>query len=66
MFSRARGKAAAAVPASLPPGAGTGGLLAPGGSAAEPALVRQQIAQALRQNPEQVRQMFLNWIQEKE
>ena len=66
MFSRARGKAAAAVPASLPPGAGTGGLLPPGGSAAEPALVRQQIAQALRQNPEQVRQMFLNWIQEKE
>jgi len=29
-------------------------------------LARQQIAHALRQNPEQVRQMFLSWIQEKE
>jgi flagellar M-ring protein FliF len=66
MFSRARGKAAAAVPQPLPPGAGSGGLLPPGGAPAEPALIRQQIAQALRQNPEQVRQMFLSWIQEKE
>jgi flagellar biosynthesis/type III secretory pathway M-ring protein FliF/YscJ len=66
MFSRARSKAGASVPASLPPGAGTGGLLPAGESAAEPMLVRQQIAQALRQNPEQVRQMFLSWIQEKE
>jgi len=66
MFSRAKGKVAAAAPGALPPGAGTGGLLPPGGPAPEPALVRQQIAQALRQNPEQVRQMFLSWIQEKE
>ncbi len=66
VFSRARGKAAAAVPPSLPPGGGPGGLLPSGGTPAEPALVRQQIAQALRQNPEQVRQMFLSWIQEKE
>ncbi|MCL5279185.1 MAG: hypothetical protein M1376_04670 [Planctomycetes bacterium] len=66
MFSRARGRAAASAPAPLPPGAGPGGLLPSGESAAEPMLVRQQIAQALRQNPDQVRQMFLSWIQEKE
>jgi flagellar M-ring protein FliF len=66
MFRRAKGKVAAAAPQPLPPGAGAGGLLPSGGPPAEPALVRQQIAQALRQNPEQVRQMFLSWIQEKE
>ncbi len=33
---------------------------------AEPSLVRRQIAGALKQNPDQVRQMFLNWIEEKE
>jgi hypothetical protein len=66
MFRRARGKVGTSVPAPLPPGAGTGGLLPSGEAAAEPVLVRQQIAQALRQNPDQVRQMFLSWIQEKE
>jgi len=66
MFSRARGKMAASLPQSLPPGAAAGGLLPSGEAAAEPLLVRQQIAQALQQNPEQVRQMFLSWIQEKE
>jgi flagellar M-ring protein FliF len=66
MFRRARGKVAASAPGPLPPGPGTGGLLPAGESAAEPVLVRQQIAQALRQNPDQVRQMFLSWIQEKE
>jgi flagellar M-ring protein FliF len=68
MFSRAKGKVAgtAATPVALPLGPAPGGLLPPGGAPAEPALVRQQIAEALRQNPEQVRQMFLSWIQEKE
>jgi flagellar M-ring protein FliF len=66
MFSRARGKVTAAAPEALPPSPGPGRLLPPAGAPAEPALVRQQIAQALRQNPEQVRQMFLSWIQETE
>jgi flagellar M-ring protein FliF len=66
VFSRARGKTAGPEQGPLPPGAGPGGLLPPGESAAEPALLRQQISQALRRNPEQVRQMFLSWIQEKE
>jgi len=66
VFSRARGKAAVLGQGALPAGAGPGGLLPPGEAIPEPALVRQQIAQALRQNPEQVRQMFLSWIQEKQ
>jgi flagellar M-ring protein FliF len=66
IFSRARGKAAPSSPAQLPVGTPGAGLLAAGEPATEPALVRRQIAQALRQNPEQVRQMFLRWIQEKE
>lgn len=72
MFTRTKSKVAAGVPAlalvqeQLAPGAAPVGALPPGEPLAEPALVRQQIAQALRQNPEQVRQMFLSWIQEKE
>jgi flagellar M-ring protein FliF len=66
VFSRVRGKIAAPVQGQLSPEPSPGGLLPPGEPLAEPALVRQQIAQALRQNPEQVRQMFRAWIQEKE
>jgi len=62
IFSRARSKAATLPQGQLPPGAAASGLLPAG----EPGLARQQIAHALRQNPEQVRQMFLSWIQEKE
>ncbi len=65
IFSRARGKVTAPAQGQLPPGA-SAGLLTAGEPAAEPALVRQQIAQALRRNPEQVRQMFRSWLQEKE
>jgi len=68
IFSRARGKATAAIQAQqLPGGDGTGGgLLPPGGAAAEPVLLRRQITHALRNNPEQVREMFQNWIEDKE
>lgn len=67
IFSRARSKAAAAdAQAQLPQGAGPEGLLPAGELLAEPSLVRRQIASALKQNPDQVRQMFLSWIEEKE
>ena len=68
IFSRARGKAVAAVQArQLPEGGATsGGLLPPGNPSAEPVLLKRQITHALRNNPEQVREMFLNWIEEKE
>jgi flagellar M-ring protein FliF len=66
IFSRARGKAAEQVQAQLPAGIGPGGLLPSGESSMEPALLRRQISHALRHNPEQVREMFVSWIQEKE
>lgn len=65
IFSRARSKAAEADQGQLLPGAASeSGALLP--AAAEPMAVRRQIAQALKQNPDQVRQMFLSWIEEKE
>lgn len=66
IFSRARSKAAAMAQAQLPQGAGPEGLLPAPDAMADPVLVRRQIAQALKQNPDQVRQMFLSWIEEKE
>ncbi|OHB63322.1 MAG: flagellar M-ring protein FliF [Planctomycetes bacterium RBG_13_62_9] len=66
MFSRARSKTTSRAQGQLPEGAGPSGLLPPGELSAEPVLLRQQIAQALRHNPDQVRQMFLRWIEEKE
>jgi flagellar M-ring protein FliF len=65
IFSRARSKALAAQGA-LPPGDAPAGLLSAGQTALEPALLRRQIAQALKHNPERVRQMFLSWMEEKE
>jgi flagellar M-ring protein FliF len=68
IFSRARSKAMATNQAQqLPEGSGAGGGLLPAGSpAAEPILLRRQITHAIRNNPEQVREMFLSWIEEKE
>ncbi|MBP7051057.1 MAG: flagellar M-ring protein FliF [Phycisphaerae bacterium] len=65
IFSRARGKAAAQ--GELPSGGASAGALMSGEpTVAEPLLVRRQIAHALKQNPDQVRQMFLSWIEERE
>lgn len=68
IFSRARSKAAAAMEAKqLTEGGGmSAGLLTPGSPSGEPIMLRRQITHALRNNPEQVREMFLNWIEEKE
>ncbi len=68
IFSRARSKAVAAMEArQLAEGGSSGGGLLPQGSpASEPLMLRRQITHALRNNPEQVREMFLNWIEEKE
>jgi len=68
IFSRARSKAVAAVEAKqlAEGGSVTAGLLTPGSPAGEPIMLRRQITHALRNNPEQVREMFLNWIEEKE
>jgi len=67
IFSRARSKAVAVEARQLAEGgSGSAGLLTPGGPASEPIMLRRQITHALRSNPEQVREMFLNWIEEKE
>ncbi|MBP8910276.1 MAG: flagellar M-ring protein FliF [Phycisphaerae bacterium] len=67
IFSRARNQAAfAGNQGQLSGGAGAEGLLPAGEAIAEPLFVRRQIASALKQNPDQVRQMFLSWIEEKE
>jgi flagellar M-ring protein FliF len=76
IFSRARGKATAVGQSQglglglgqpqLPQGEAPEGLLPAGETIAEPLLVRRQIASALKQNPDQVRQMFLSWVEEKE
>jgi len=67
IFSRARNKAAVNAEAQQLPEGGSGGtLLPPGAASAEPLLLRRQITHALRNNPEQVREMFLSWIEEKE
>ncbi len=66
IFNRARGRVADEMQAQLPEGTTPAGRLPAGESIVEPLLMRRQIAQALKQNPEQVRQMFLSWIEEKE
>jgi flagellar biosynthesis/type III secretory pathway M-ring protein FliF/YscJ len=65
IFSRARGKAATETAGAPSQGGGPAGLLL-SGEPSDPMVARQQIARALKQNPQQVRQMFLNWIEEKE
>lgn len=67
IFSGARKKAAAA-PAAAGQLAGAGeaaGLLPGAVSGSETVVVRRQIAEALRNNPEQAKQLFLSWLQEK-
>jgi len=68
IFSRARSKAVAAVQTQqLSTGGSMGGGLLPAGSpSGEPVLLKRQITHALRNNPEQVREMFQSWIEEKE
>ncbi len=67
MFSGAKKKAAlmpAAGMAQLPAG-GTEGLLTAGVENADPTMLRRQIANSLRNNPEQAKQLFASWIDEK-
>jgi flagellar M-ring protein FliF len=52
---------AAAAP-TLPAGAASAGALPPG--QVNPAVLRQQVAGALKNNPEQVRQLFAAWVQQ--
>jgi flagellar M-ring protein FliF len=66
VFSGAKRKVASAAPAQkLAEGEGVAGLLAGGPQSSEPLLMRKQIAHALQSNPEQVKQLFSTWLEEK-
>ncbi len=67
IFRGARKKASASLPAGELAGAGESAGLLPGTAAGGPetVVVRRQIAEALRNNPEQAKQLFLSWLQEK-
>jgi len=67
IFRGAKKKAGlAAGPEQLPAAEGVVGLLPAGQAASEPLVLRKQIASVVQSNPEQVRQLFANWIEEKE
>ena len=67
MFRGAKSKAAKGSKADeLPEGEETAGLLPGGGEGVpEPIVVRRQIASALEQDPERVKQLFASWLEEK-
>ena len=66
MFSGAKKKAASSSAAQQLPAAGvTGGLLTTGAESSEPLVLRRQIADSLRHNPEQAKQLFSSWLEEK-
>jgi flagellar biosynthesis/type III secretory pathway M-ring protein FliF/YscJ len=68
LFSGAKGKVKSELAAgaqSLPEGQGAAGLLPAGGENSEPLVMRRQIAHALQNNPEQVKQLFSSWLEEK-
>ena len=67
MFSGARKKAALMPATGQLPGTsgGTAGFLTGGSENSEPLVLRRQIANSLRSNPEQAKQLFSSWIEEK-
>jgi flagellar M-ring protein FliF len=67
IFRRAKKKVAlATAQAQLPEAEGVVGLLPAGQTIQEPLALRKQIADALQNNPDHVRQLFASWIEEKE
>ena len=67
VFRRAHARARTEAQAQrLPAGAGPERMLTSGEPFGEPIMLRRQITHALRHNPEQVKEIFLNWVQDKE
>ncbi len=64
MFKGAKKKAQAETANALPQGMQNAGLLTGQTQLNSPALIRQQITSALERDPEKVRQLFNQWIQE--
>ena len=66
MFKGAKKKAKiAAIPGQLPAGEMPGGLLPEAAGASKSLVLRRQIASALENDPERVKQLFTSWIEEK-
>ena len=67
LFNSAKKKAAAAAPAGQLQAGGesVAGLLPAGADASEALVLRKQIAGSLRSNPEQAKQLFASWLDEK-
>ena len=65
IFTKAGKKATAETPGQLPAGAEAAGMLPGMTTAAEPVVVRRQLAEVMRNNPDQARRLFTNWLQEK-
>jgi len=65
IFAKARKKAAAEATAQLAAGAEAAGMLPGMTTGAEPVVVRRQLAEVMRNNPDQARRLFTNWLQEK-
>ena len=65
IFTKASKKAAAEAPMQLPAGAEAIGMLPGGAQSAEPVVVRRQLTEVMRSNPDQARKLFVNWLQEK-
>ena len=67
LFNSAKKKAAAAAPTGQLQAAGglTAGLLPAGADASEALVLRKQIAGSLRSNPEQAKQLFASWLDDK-
>ncbi|MBC8472426.1 MAG: flagellar M-ring protein FliF [Planctomycetes bacterium] len=66
MFRGAKSKVAKVSKADeLPEADGASGLLMDGEGVPEPIVVRRQIASALEQDPERVKQLFASWLEEK-
>ncbi len=66
IFSGAKKKAALTATAEqLPEAGGAVGLLPAEAGKSEPLVLRRQIANTLQSNPDQVKQLFSNWLEEK-
>jgi len=64
--SKNKASAGGAGGGQLAKGGGAAGLLPAGGEGSGPAMLRRQIAGSLQNDPEGVKQLFANWLEEKE
>ncbi len=65
IFTKAKKKAAAEATAQLAAGTETMNMLPGTTTGAEPVVVRRQLTEVMRNNPDQARRLFVNWLQEK-